>query len=130
MDEYDRKLAQKEEALLKKKHETAHVVKQQLFEFKVNTVKKIKNDMLEGKIIKKQVEENQEQERRKELERKLKQAQTRQEFKKANEDLQAYKDQLKKREQQEENIIKEYARKKDQLEELRKAKEAQKFEEK
>lgn len=33
--------------------ETAKVIKQQLYEFKVDTIKKIKNDMLEGELIKK-----------------------------------------------------------------------------
>ena len=53
MDEYDTKIAKKEEEQHKKKHETAKVIKQQLFEFKVNTIKNIKNDILEGNLIKK-----------------------------------------------------------------------------
>jgi hypothetical protein len=43
------------EEIHRKKMDTAHVIKQQLFEFKVNTIKKIKNDRLEGEIIKRQV---------------------------------------------------------------------------
>lgn len=55
LEEYDQKEAQKQEQLYKKKQDTAHVIKQQLFEFKLNHIKKLKNDRLEGEIIKKQV---------------------------------------------------------------------------
>lgn len=53
MDEYDQKMAQKLEEQHKKKMDTAHVIKQQLYEFKVNTIKKLKNDRMEGQLIKK-----------------------------------------------------------------------------
>lgn len=71
MDEYDEKMAQKLEAQHKKKMDTAKVIKQQLYDFKISHIKKLKNDRLEGKLIKRQVEENVENERRKEMERKL-----------------------------------------------------------
>ena len=54
--------------------------------------------------------QNQELERQKEYERRLKQAKTREEFKKANDDLQIYLAELKKKEQAEEAKISEYAR--------------------
>ena len=52
LEEYDQREAQKLEALHKKKQDTAHVIKQQLFEFKLNHIKKLKNDRLEGEVIK------------------------------------------------------------------------------
>ncbi len=70
--------------------DTAKVIKQQLYEFKVSTIKKLKNDKIEGQLIKKQVEINLELERQKEYERKLKQAKTREELKRANDDLYSY----------------------------------------
>eukprot|EP00347_Sterkiella_histriomuscorum_P007243 403349712 len=129
LEDYDIREAEKLEEIHRKKMDTAKVIKQQLYEFKVNTVKKLKNDRLEGQLIKKQVELNQELERQKEFERKIKQAKTREEFKKANDDLQAYNQELKRKEALEEQKIKEYAKKKDQMEQLRKDKEAQKFRE-
>lgn len=74
--------------------------------------------------------QNQELERQKEYERRLKQAKTREEFKKANDDLQIYLAELKKKEQAEEAKISEYARKRDQMEQLRRDKEQQKFSQK
>lgn len=46
--------------------------------------------MLEGELIKRQVLENQEKERQKEMERKIKNHQAREEFKRNNEELQFY----------------------------------------
>lgn len=54
----------------------------------------------------------------------MKQAKTREEFKKANDDLQAYKAELKRKELLEEAKIKEYATKKERMEQLRREKEA------
>ncbi|CDW72209.1 UNKNOWN [Stylonychia lemnae] len=130
MDEYDIKLAEKLENHHNKRMDTAKVIKQQLYEFKVDHIKKLKNDRLEGKLIRKQVEDNIELERQKEFQRKLQQAKNREELNRANEELRAYQLEIKRKEEIEAARIKEYSRKKDQLEQLRKEKEAQKFQEK
>lgn len=52
MDEYDYKMAKKLEEQHNQKMHNAKVIKQQLYEFKVNTIKQIKNERLEGEIIK------------------------------------------------------------------------------
>lgn len=64
-------------------------------------------------MIKRKTQEQLDLERQRERERKVKQAQERQEFKKANEDLKAYNAELKRKEEAELNKISEYARKRD-----------------
>lgn len=56
-------------------------------DFKLNFIKKMKEEQLEGELIKKQVEEELEREKVRDLERKKRIAQTREDFKKANEEL-------------------------------------------
>jgi hypothetical protein len=50
--------------------------------------------MLEGQLIKKKALEDIELEKQKELERRLKQAKTREDFKKANDELKAFNEEL------------------------------------
>lgn len=76
----------------------AKVIKDQLYDFKIKYIKKLKEEKLEGELIKRQVAEDQKKEHQKELEKRMKAAKTRQEFKQANEDLQAYMAELKKKE--------------------------------
>jgi len=63
------------------------MISEQLEEFKLNYVKRMKEEQLEGELIKKQVEEELEKEKEKEMERIRRVQQTREEFKKANEEL-------------------------------------------
>lgn len=67
MDEYDLRMNQRTEELHKRKNETAKVVKQQLFEFKQATIKKMKEELLEGELVKRKAREDLENERLKEL---------------------------------------------------------------
>ena len=60
----------------------------------------------------------------------MQQARTRAEFKRANDELQAYNEELKRGEREEEKRIEGYAVRKERMEQLRKDKERQKFEEK
>lgn len=48
LEEYDEKEAKKLQEMHEKKMNTAHVIKQQLFDFKVGHIKKLKQDRLEG----------------------------------------------------------------------------------
>lgn len=48
LEEYDEKEAKKLQEIHEKKMNTAHVIKQQLFDFKVGHIKKLKQDRLEG----------------------------------------------------------------------------------
>ncbi len=71
MEEYDVRMQQRQEELYKRKHETAKVVKQQLYDFKQAYIKRVKEEMLEGELVKRKAREELEVERQKELERKL-----------------------------------------------------------
>lgn len=93
----------------------------------MNYIKKMKEEQLEGELIKKQVEEELEREKLRDLERKKRAAATRQEFQKANEELLKIQQQIAIKEQEEEKRIEEYARKREALEHLKKTKEAERF---
>ncbi len=63
------------------------MVTDQLESFKLDYIKKLKEDELEGQLIKKQVEEELEREKQKDIKRQMKVTATRSEFTKANEEL-------------------------------------------
>lgn len=130
LQDFDIKTQKQLEQQYKKKMENAKVIKAQLYDFKVKAIKTFKEEQLEGELIKRQVVEDQQKARQAELEKKLAAARTRQEFKKANDDLQAYNAELRRKEREEEEKIALYAKKKEAMEQLRKDKEAQKFQEK
>lgn len=90
-------------------------------------IKRMKEERLEGDIIKRQTKEALLKAQREELQRKINQGKTREELKKANEDLKAYTAEIKRKEQLELNRINEYARKKDANDQLKKDKEEQRF---
>lgn len=69
MQEYDERLREKLEKEYRKKMKNADNVKTQLEDFKMAFIKRIKEDELEGELIKKQVEDELEREREKELAR-------------------------------------------------------------
>ena len=69
MKEYDEKMTKKLETEYQKKMENAKAISSQLEEFKLNYVKQIKQEMLEGELIKRQAEEDLEREKQKELAR-------------------------------------------------------------
>lgn len=65
-----------------------------------------------------------------ELDRKKKAAQTREDFKKANEELLALQAEIAVKEKEEERRIEEYAKKREALEHLKRTKEAERFKQK
>jgi len=87
MAEYDERLREKLEKEYHKKMKNAHNVQEQLEDYKLNYIKKLKEEQLEGELIKKQVEEELEREKLRDMERVKRAAKTREEFKMANEDL-------------------------------------------
>jgi hypothetical protein len=74
MTEYDERLREKLEKEYKKKMKNSENVKTQLEDFKMAFIKRIKEDELEGELIKKQVDEELEREREKEMLRRKKAA--------------------------------------------------------
>ena len=105
----------------------AKEINDQLEDFKLNYIKKMKEEQLEGQLVKKQVEEELEREKLRDLERLKRAAKTREEFKKANEELMKIQQEIAVKEQEEERKIEEYARKKDDIEHLKKTKAAERF---
>ena len=87
MAEYDERLREKLEKEYHKKMKNAQNVQEQLEDYKLNYIKKLKEEQLEGELIKKQVEEELEREKLRDMERLKRAAKTREEFKMANEDL-------------------------------------------
>merc|ERR1711981_1239911 len=102
------------------KMKNAQSVNEQLEEFKLNYIKKMKEEQLEGELIKKQVEEELERERLRDVERKKRAAHTREEFKKANEELLQIQAEIALKEREEDKRIEEANKKKDALEHLKK----------
>jgi len=87
----------------------------------------MKEEQLEGELIKKQVEEELERERLRDIERKKRAAQTREEFKMANEELLQIQAEITLKEREEEKRIEEHAKKSDALNHLKKVKEEERF---
>ena len=90
-------------------------------------IKRMKEDELEGELIKKQVEEELEREKQKELDRRKKAANQREEYTKANEELLKIQAQIAIKEKEEDKRIEEYAQKREALEHLKRSKEADRF---
>lgn len=63
MDEYDQKVRQRLEQDYKTKLQNQKVIKKQLHDFKMNHIKQIKNEMIEGELMKRKVQAEQEAER-------------------------------------------------------------------
>ena len=80
------------EDMYKRKQDTAKVIKNQLHQAKMTYIKKLKDEVMEGELIKRKAREDLEAARLQELERRAKQARTREDLDKANQELKAYKD--------------------------------------
>lgn len=87
MDEYDDKMRQKLLEEYEKKMANQKVINDQLHAFKMKCIKRMQDELLEGELIRRQVEEELERERQKEMERKHKQVEQAANFKKANQQL-------------------------------------------
>lgn len=130
MVEYDERLREKLEKEYNKKMKNAQSVNDQLEDFKLEYIKKMKEEQLEGELIKKQVEEELERERMRDAERLKRAAKTREEFKKANEDLLKIQAEIALKEKEEERRIEEHAAKQQALDHLKKTKEEERFRQK
>lgn len=67
MSEYDVKMRAKLEQEYKLKQMNAKDISEQLENFKLNFIKQLKEEMLEGELIKRQVEEDLEREKHREI---------------------------------------------------------------
>jgi len=85
MVEYDERFREKLEKEYRKRMKNADNISTQLEDFKMSFIKRLKEDELEGELIKKQVEEDLGREKLKELERRRKASNRKDEFKVANE---------------------------------------------
>jgi hypothetical protein len=118
IDEYDRKMA------------NSKVISDQLHEFKMKYIKRMQDEMLEAELINRQVKEELAREAQKDQDRKRKMQEQKETLRKANHDLIEAQGREKQKEMAEERMIEEYARKKDELDQLKKDREEQKFQEK
>lgn len=130
MEEYDEKMKAKIEEAYTKKNKNANEINQQLHDFKMNYIKRMQEEMLEGELIKRQVDDEIEREREKEEKRRDQLKANREEFNKANEDLKQVKVQEEAKARDEGVKILEFANKKEKLDRLRKEKEEAKAKEK
>ena len=87
MNEHDEKLRLKLIAEYELKISNQKIVQDQLFEYKMKYIKRYQEEQLEGKLIKRQAEDDIERERKKDHERRLKMIDQQDGFKLANEDL-------------------------------------------
>lgn len=92
MEEYDKRMQERLDEMYKRKQDTAKVIKDQLHQAKMTYIKKLKDEVMEGELIKRKAREDLEAARLQELERRAKQARTREELDKANQELKAYKE--------------------------------------
>jgi hypothetical protein len=67
MKEYDEKMRAKLEEEYKVRQNNSKMISDQLEDFKLSYIKKIKEEMLEGELIKRQAEEDLEREKQKEI---------------------------------------------------------------
>jgi hypothetical protein len=67
MKEYDEKMRTKLEEEYKVRQNNSKMISDQLEDFKLSYIKKIKEEMLEGELIKRQAEEDLEREKQKEI---------------------------------------------------------------
>lgn len=102
-------------------------INDQLENFKLNYIKQLKEEMLEGELIKRQVEEDIEREKQREIARQKKVAQMRADFSQANKDLMKMKEAERLKDIEEEKQIASHAAKKEGLETMKKEREAARF---
>jgi hypothetical protein len=120
MEAYDEKVKAKLIAEFDRKQQNTKAISEQLHEFKMNYIKRIQDERLEADLINRQVKEELEREAEKERERKHKQEEQKETFRRANADLLADQERQRQRELEEEKRIELYAKKKDELDQLKK----------
>ena len=130
MQEYDEKMRAKLEQEYKMKLANAKDISDQLENFKLNYIKQLKEEMLEGELIKRQTEEDLEREKQREIARQQRVAQMRADFAEANQQLLQQKEAERLKDLEDDQRISEFAKKKEHLENMKKECEAQRFSDK
>jgi hypothetical protein len=130
LQEQDLKTRKALEKEFKQKMKNAEDVQKQLDDFRMSYIKKYQEEMLEGELLKRQVEDDVEKERQKELNRILRNKQLQEEQRIANVHMQELLEQSRQKEILEDKKIEEFGKQKARLDKLRKDKEEQKFTEK
>ena len=128
--DYDKKEDEKRLEELAKKDQRMGVVNQQLKEAKIKRIKEFQNGVIEGEIIKKRAREEVEEQKQKEIERQKKMEQMNKELVEANIELEKLKEQKRAKELLEEKKIEDFAIKKQEMMDMRKRIENEKFQEK
>lgn len=127
MTEYDEKMRAKLEQEYKLKQTNARDISEQLETFKLGFIKQLKEEMLEGELIKRQTEEDLEREKQREIQRQQKTAQLRADLAEANQQLLKIKEAERLKEIEEEKKIDAFAKKRENLENLKKEREISRF---
>ena len=127
MTEYDAKMRAKLEQEYKLKQQNAKDISEQLENFKLGYIKQLKEEMLEGELIKRQTDEDLEREKQREIQRQQKVAQMRADLAEANQQLMKMKEAERRQEVEEEKKIEAFAQKREHLESLKKEREEQRF---
>lgn len=120
-------MREKLEAEYSKKMENAKAISDQLDEFKLNYIKQLKEEMLEGELIKRQAEEDLEREKVREVQRQKKMQAIKEDIAKANRDQIRQQQLLKQRELEEEARIEKFTRAKEALDQEKADREEARF---
>lgn len=126
----DKKEQDKLEEDKSKREYRMQVVSQQLKDAKIKKIKEYQERVIEGEIIKKRAKDQVEEDKQKEVEKLKKIDMINKEFIEANTELEKIKEKKRIKEQLEEKKIEEFAIKKQEMVDLRKRKENEKFQEK
>lgn len=130
MREYDEKMRAKLEQEYKLKMQNATDISDQLENFKLTYIKQLKEEMLEGELVKRQVEEDIEREKLREIARQKKVAQMRSDLAHANKEILMQREAERIKNLEDERRVEEHAKKAQMLETMKKEKEEQRFKEK
>ena len=123
MQEYDEKMRAKLEQEYKMKLANAKDISDQLENFKLNYIKQLKEEMLEGELIKRQTEEDLEREKQRELARQQIVAQMRADFADANQQLLKAKEAERLKSLEDDKKIAQFAQQKEYLDTMKKERE-------
>lgn len=123
MREYDEKMRAKLEEEYKVKMNNSKAISDQLEDFKLRYIKKIKEEMLEGELIKRQAEEDLEREKQKEIQRLKKIAQNRADLVKVNKQQMQQKEAARLRDVEQAEEIEKHNKKKMELDDMKKERE-------
>lgn len=127
MVEYDEKMKRKLEQEYSLRQENSKNISDQLESFKLSYIKQIKEELLEGELIKRQVEEDLEREKQKEVARQKKSAQIRADLGEANKNQLKQKQAILLQEAEEEKKIHQFAKARDARDEMKKEREDERF---